>query len=103
MHITVQRGGGFAGLTEQIGSLDTAALDPGTGQPIERLIHDLAFFDLPARVSGGAVGADMYVYEVIVNEDGRQHAVVFPDDNSPETAALRHLVDVVVSLSGRTH
>jgi emfourin len=94
VHIKVQRSGGYAGISEEIASIDTAQLDPEAASRIEQLIGQTRFFDLPAEAPGG-VGADFFRYEVTVTDNGRQHTVAFADDGGPETEPLRKLVETV--------
>ncbi len=97
MRISAKRSGGFAGLTEDVGTVDTAQLDEVTRSQIEQMIHNGRFFELPATVSGG-IGADRFNYEITVSEGGRQHTVAFTEDGSPQTAPLRRLVDTIAQL-----
>ena len=95
MNISVRRTGGFAGLTEELGTVDTEHLDSTLAQQIEEKIRSLNFFALPATVAGDSVGADMYRYEITVREGDHTHTVAFQDDGSPQTAPLRQLVDTI--------
>ncbi len=100
MLISVKRTGGFAGLTEALGSVDTAQLDEATGRQVEQLVRSVGFFSLPTSVAG-AVGADLYRYEISVTDGERRHSVVFEDDGSAATAPLRELVATVTDASRR--
>jgi hypothetical protein len=97
MRISAKRSGGFAGLTEDVGTVDTAQLDAVTKLQVEQMIHNMGFFELPATVSGG-IGADLFNYEITVSEGGRQHTVAFTEDGSPQTAPLRRLVDTIAQM-----
>jgi len=98
MDISVTRTGGFAGLTKKVGTVNTTQLDAAAAQQVEQMVQSIGFFDLPAIVSGGALGADMFRYEITVTQGDRQHTVVFDDDESPETAPLHRLVDTVIQM-----
>jgi emfourin len=91
MRIDVRRSGGFAGIDEEVGSVDTASLAPDTRDELERLVAESDFFALPAAVEG-EVGADQYRYEVTVDDGGRAHTVTFVGDEGPQVAALRRIV-----------
>jgi uncharacterized lipoprotein len=93
MRISVRRSGGFAGIDEEVGSVDTAALDAGAREPIESLVREAGFFELPAAVEGD-LGADQFRYEVSVEDGGRSHTVVFTGESGP-AAPLKRLVDAV--------
>jgi hypothetical protein len=94
VRISVRRTGGFAGIEEDLGAVDTAALAPDETERLERLVHDAGFFDLPAAVEG-EVGADQFRYEVTVEEGGRTRTVTLVGEGGGPAAALRELVDAV--------
>jgi hypothetical protein len=98
LRINVRRSGGFAGIEEQLGSVDTSALDPGTRTRLEGLVREADFFALPATVEG-EIGADQFRYEVTVDDDGRRHTVTFVGESGP-AAALKRLVDAVAAEGG---
>jgi uncharacterized lipoprotein len=92
MKITVRQTGGFAGVSVDLASIDTSALDPARAQPIEQLVRQAGFFQLPATIEG-PIGADHTYYEVTIADGARQHTVSFQqNDNSAEAAALQRLV-----------
>lgn len=96
MRIKVERSGGYAGISEEVASIDTEQLDPPARDRIEQLIGETRFFDLPNEAAGG-VGADFFRYEITVADNGRQHTVAFADDGGPETEPLRKLVETVTA------
>jgi hypothetical protein len=93
MQVTVRRSGGFAGIDEEVGSVDTASLDAGAREELERLVEETDFFGLPAAVEDD-VGADQFRYDVTVSEGGTTHTFAFKGDG-PRADALRRLVDAV--------
>ena len=96
MEITVKRRGGFAGLTEDIAAINTARLETPVAQRVEHMLQSSGFFDLPATVFGGTVGADLRVYEITVTAGNGQHTVMFPaDESNPTTASLHQLVQTL--------
>jgi hypothetical protein len=98
MQVSVKRSGGFAGLTEEVAAVETAQLDAAAAQQVEQLIQSVGFFDLPATISGGTIGADLFRYEITVSEGDRQHTVTFTDDESSEIAPLRRLVETLTQM-----
>lgn len=96
MRISVRRSGGFAGIDEQVGTVETAALDPAAREQLETLVREADFFSLPAAVEGD-VGADQFRYEIAVDDGGRSHTVTFVGD-SGRAASLRRLADAVAAL-----
>ncbi len=97
MRISIKRTGGFAGLTEEVAQIDTKDLDTQNGAKVEQLVQKIEFFDLPATVSGGEIGADMFHYEVKIEKDALEHSVSFDYDDSVETADLRSFIDVLLN------
>lgn len=95
MKITVKRTGGFAGLTETLGMVDTTILDSGRARNIELKVSDLGFFSLPQNIPGSEIGADLFQYEITVLDRGRSHTVRFRDHDDNMTNPLRRLVDAV--------
>jgi hypothetical protein len=98
MKVSVKRSGGYAGLTEEVAAIETAQLDAAAAQQVEQIIQSVGFFDLPATISDGTIGADLFSYEITVSEGDRQHTVTFTDDESPETAPLRRLVETLTEM-----
>ena len=97
MKITVKRTGGFAGLTENVTDLDTSQLDPGKTEKVEAKVRKIGFFDYPAVVTAGAVGADMYQYEITVTDGPRHHSVTF-SEGAPDAAPLLDLVETLENI-----
>jgi hypothetical protein len=95
MRITVKRSGGFAGLSEELASVDTADLEAERAEQIEQLVGDISFFDLPTELSPDEVGADQFRYEITVSDDGREHTVTYQDNGGAEVAQLRRLVEAL--------
>jgi hypothetical protein len=98
MRIAVKRTGGFAGLTEDIGEVDTTQLDASAAQQVEQMVSSLGFFELPATIAAPTIGADLFRYEITVSDGSRRHAVTFADDGGPEAAPLRDLVQTVAEM-----
>ncbi|MGH3104001.1 MAG: protealysin inhibitor emfourin [Gaiellaceae bacterium] len=98
MQISVKRSGGFAGIEEEVATVDTEQLAAASAERLERLVDEIGFFDLPASVSDGE-GADRFRYEVTVAADGRRHTVTYTEEGGAETASVRRLVDTVTELA----
>jgi Emfourin len=91
MRIKVERSGGYAGRPEQLAALDTEQLEPDAAAEIERLVHQMGFFELPG-VLPGSDGADRFRYEVSVTDGGREHTVVYADSGESTGAPVQRLV-----------
>jgi hypothetical protein len=91
VRISVRQSGGFAGLGERIGPVDTSALPRDEAAEIESELQRLGFFSLPS--ADASIGADLVRYEMTVADDGREHTVQFSDDGSDRSARLLDLID----------
>ncbi len=96
MKITVKRTGGFAGLTETLGTIDTSAMNAARARDAEQRVTDLGFFSLPEDIPAAEIGADLFHYEVTVLDKGRSHTVRFRDHEENMKNPLRRLVDAVI-------
>jgi hypothetical protein len=94
MIISINQSGGYAGVNQNLATIDTTRLNAATARQIEQLVQQLTFFHLPEKVTE-QVGADMLRYEITVEDINRRHTVIFDDDGSPQTAQLRQLVNLV--------
>ena len=94
MKISVTRSGGFAGVTDEIGSVDTVQLDDAARQKLEQGVRRMKFFELPARLPGEPVGADLFAYRVTVRDGPREHSVTFTGEEGA-AATLRELLVAV--------
>jgi len=94
MKISVTRTGGFAGVTDEVGSVDTAQLDAAARQKLEQDVRRVNFFELPARLPGEPVGADLFAYRVTVSDGPREHSVTFTGEEGA-AATLRELLVAV--------
>ncbi|MGC3959845.1 MAG: hypothetical protein QM813_18540 [Verrucomicrobiota bacterium] len=93
MKISATRTGGFAGLTEDLGSVETAQLDAAARKAVELLVQRVDFFHLPERLPG-EVGADLFTYAVTVADGSRQHTVTFVGE-AGRAMTLRELIAVL--------
>ena len=94
MKISVSRTGGFAGLTDEVSAVDTAQLDAAARQKLEQAVRRVNFFELPARLPGEPIGADLFAYRVTVRDGAREHSVTFTGEEGA-AAALRELLAAV--------
>jgi hypothetical protein len=99
MKISVKRTGGFAGLSEELARIDTAEFEETTRRQIEQAVQAARFFELPERLAGDTIGADLFQYEITISAGDRRHTVTFLDDASAATAPLRKLVDTLSQLA----
>lgn len=95
MEISVKQSGGFAGISQDLGTVDTEHLNSAKAQQIASALSNVDFFALPATVPG-EIGADQFRYEIKVTDGDRQHTVTFYDDGS--NSDLHKLVQMVTQL-----
>ena len=103
MQIRIRRSGGFAGLEEDLGTVDTVGFDHEHGSALERLVNESNFFALPSTLPDETIGADNFQYHVTVSDGGKQHTVSFRDtgqgtqkEAAGSLSALIRLVDVAL-------
>lgn len=100
MKILLRQTGGFAGVAIDLATIDTASMPPDAARAWQEAIEDIKFFSLRAAVASEAIGADMLVYQITVEDSGRRHTVSFVDDDSLATARLRRLKDRILEPPG---
>ena len=99
MKIQVTRQGGFAGGSDVIADVDTMTTDKSTARTIESAVRDARFFELPAAMKTDEVGADLYQYEVTVQDSDKKHAVRFAASDPSKAGSLSKLLQVVTQQS----
>lgn len=94
MEIRLTRRGGFAGISEELGRVDTSGLDASQAHEADELVRSARFFDLPATLPG-EIGADLFRYEVTVVDGHRRHAVSFSGEEGNYAGPLAGLLAFV--------
>ena len=81
MRILVQRGGGYAGITETIYDVDTDNLDANSADELRKLVIDA---EAAAKTIAGSqpIGADLLKYEFSVSDENGQRTWTVVDDSS---------------------
>lgn len=98
MRVSITRSGGFAGITEQVVSLDTANLPVATAGQVEASVRRAGLLDDAVVPPSPAVGADMYRYDVSIDDTKGKRSISFSDDGGPEVQPLREMVDALTTL-----
>lgn len=94
MKLTLTRTGGFAGQSE-VYSLDTERIDAARSAKVKELLGNANFFQLAGEVVGDEIGADMFEYELRVDDGSRSHTVKF-SGGGEKTAQLAELSDLII-------
>lgn len=100
MIVQLKRTGGFAGIDEMLGRVDTAQLEHGKRKEIEELVERLNFFEMNPMPPDSPIGADFYRYEITIQDGKRDHTVfVMADDpEALEKSPLNTLVKAVLAM-----
>ncbi len=98
MTITIKKTGGFAGIEESIGSIDTADLAPEQSARVRETVVALE----QLHASGNQpIGADFMRYEIDVRDGDDTHHLVFVDDADPDSPYRRPLEALLEEVVGR--
>ncbi|AFY58108.1 hypothetical protein Riv7116_5742 [Rivularia sp. PCC 7116] len=97
MLISLERSGGFAGISKAI-EVDTAKLRQEQAQQVQILIDSANFFDLPAYIAADSKQRDRFQYTLTVKDDCRQHTVTVTESAIPEN--LQPLIKWINSNGG---
>ena len=93
MRISVRVKGGFAGLNETLGPLETTDLPAGTAGTIESALARLESA-LPAP-GAGPVGADLITYEIVLERAGAERVIRVVDDGSAPAQLAQEVAEQV--------
>ncbi len=93
MKITVLRTGGFAGVYEELGPVDTDELDAEVGKSVEAKADEVGFFDLPEKLPVDREIRDGYNYRMTIESGAETHTVSYADGT--ESRYLEPLGDLV--------
>lgn len=101
MRITLQRVGGFAGLAEELASIDTARLEGTEAEDIDATIKQVRFYDLPEKLpTHEAEGADEFHYQITIDGDEGCHTVAYIEEDNHAPSAIQPLVDAISQVAG---
>ena len=90
MLITLERSGGFAGISKVI-TIDTAKIPQNQAEQLPMLLECANFFNLPAYIAGDSKNRDRFEYTITVEDKDKQHAVTVSESLIPGT--IRPLID----------
>ncbi|PMB40712.1 hypothetical protein CEN40_21600 [Fischerella thermalis CCMEE 5205] len=92
MRISLQRTGGFAGISKKV-IVDTAKLPPEETQQLSQLLEAANFYSLPPKINAPANQPDRFQYTIIVEENNQQHTLTVGEAALSET--LKSLIEWV--------
>ena len=93
MRISLERSGGFAGITTKT-AVDEKELAPDEAQKLRGLVEEADFFTLPKKTLPRSPRPDRFQYELSLEESGRQHTVTLSEETLPEK--LKPLVNWLI-------
>ncbi|MGB3649635.1 MAG: protealysin inhibitor emfourin [Rivularia sp. (in: cyanobacteria)] len=89
MLISLERSGGFAGISKVI-EIDSAKL-PQNQAELPMLLESANFFNLPAYIADESKQRDRFQYTLTIEDKNKQHTVTVNESSIPET--LKPLID----------
>ncbi|HEY6878152.1 MAG TPA: protealysin inhibitor emfourin [Polyangiales bacterium] len=96
MRDTNKRSGGFAGLEEGLGAIDSDALPPPRRDQLTRLVRALRTLDA-SSATGESIGGDLVRYRVDIDDDQGKTTVTFVDDGE-QGSDKRELVNELLAI-----
>ncbi len=100
MRVRATRAGGFAGGVEELGTLDTSSLGATAAGEVKNRITELE--RLEARTRGQPIGADLFRYDIEIQDDeGRHRVLTFTHEGDPAVPLPEPLAQLLRALEGR--
>jgi hypothetical protein len=99
LRISFERSGGFAGITIKT-TVDIKDLAPDEAQKLRQLVEEADFFNLSKKIMPRSPRPDRFQYELILEENDRQHAVTLSEEVLP--AKLKPLVNWLTEKARQT-
>jgi hypothetical protein len=101
MQITVIQTGGFAGVHQQVGPVDSSSLDPEVAEQVDRIIAESDFFNLPERLPTTGQVYDDFNYAVHVVDGDHAHTVELEGQSDhPAAPAILELISLLDGAAG---
>ena len=89
LRISIERSGGFAGITMKT-AVDEKDLAPEEAQKLHEMVEETDFINLPGKIIPRSPKPDRFQYELSLEKSGRQYTVTVNEEAMPEK--LRPLV-----------
>ncbi len=93
MLISLERSGGFAGISKVI-EIDSANLPQNQAEQLPMLLESANFFNLPAYIADESKQRDRFQYTLTIEDKNKQHTVTVNESSIPET--LKPLIDWII-------
>jgi len=97
--IKITRSGGFAGVVEELGTIDTSSLGADAAAQVRDRVAKLERLGAAARDQ--PIGADMFRYEIeIEDEEGRHRRLVLTHEGDPSVPLPEPLGKLLSTIEG---
>lgn len=95
MIVQIDRSGGFAGVEEDLGEINTDLLDKITTLRVEEVLSEIIRLN-EKEDAADQFATDFFKYEINVNyKDGTKRSISILDDGAGESAAFRLLQELL--------
>lgn len=98
MRMTIERTGGFAGIS-MTKVVDTTTLQDHEAKQLRQLCDAADFFRLPKTIRANTPQPDRFQYELTVEDNGKKHTVEVGEQAVPGT--LRPLIEWLMAAARR--
>ncbi|HEY9632171.1 MAG TPA: protealysin inhibitor emfourin [Coleofasciculaceae cyanobacterium] len=98
MRMTIERTGGFAGIS-MTKVVDTTTLPDNEANQLRQLVDAADFFRLPKTITSKSPQPDRFQYQLTLEDKGKQHTVEVGEQAVPGT--LRPLLEWLMAAARR--
>jgi hypothetical protein len=98
MRMTIERTGGFAGIS-MTKIVDTTTLPDNEANQLRQLVDAADFFRLPKTITSKSPQPDRFQYQLTLEDKGKQHTVEVGEQAVPGT--LRPLLEWLMAAARR--
>jgi hypothetical protein len=92
MRISLERTGGFAGMTKST-TVDTDTLPENEASQLPQLLEEADLYNLPPQISSRSLQSDRFQYKLTVEDHGQKHTVTVSEAALP--GQLKPLIEWV--------
>jgi len=96
--IKITRSGGFAGVVEELGTIDTSSLGADAAAQVRDQVATLERLGAAARDQ--PIGADMFRYEIEIEDEGRHRRLVLTHEGDPSVPLPEPLGKLLSTIEG---
>jgi hypothetical protein len=97
MIVRITRSGGFAGVVEELGKVDTASLD---GEVAAKVTAGVKELERMGALRNQAIGADMFRYDIEVEDERGRRKLTLTQEGDPGNPLPQPLDDLLSAIEG---